>query len=173
RRVLRHEADAEDAFQATFLVLVRKAGTVQPRDHVGHWLYGVAYRTALRAKALEARRRVKERAAPRPQGHQDGIWQDVLPLLDQELSGLPEKYRIPVVLCDLEGKSRKEVAAVLGCAEGTLSSRLARARTLLARRLSRRDVTLSCGALAALLSAKGSSACVPPPLLSSTLRAAM
>ncbi|HEV3443099.1 MAG TPA: sigma-70 family RNA polymerase sigma factor [Gemmataceae bacterium] len=173
RRVLRHEADAEDAFQATFLVLVRKAGTVQPRDHVGHWLYGVAYRTALRAKALEARRRMKERAAPRPQGHQDGIWQDVLPLLDQELSGLPEKYRIPVVLCDLEGKSRKEVARILGCLEGTLSSRLARARTLLARRLCRRGVILSGGALASVLSAHGASSSVPVGLVSGTIKMAL
>ena len=173
RRVLRHEADAEDAFQATFLVLVRKAGTVQPPDHVGHWLYGVAYRTALRAKALEARRRMKERAAPRPQGHQDGIWQDVLPLLDQELSGLPEKYRIPVVLCDLEGKSRKEVARILGCLEGTLSSRLARARTLLARRLYRRGVVLSGGALAAVLSAYGAASSVPVGLASGTIKMAL
>jgi|GEM_PF-5362115 len=173
RRVLRHEADAEDAFQATFLVLVRKAGTVQPRDHVGHWLYGVAYRTALRAKALEARRRMKERAAPRPQGHQDGIWQDVLPLLDQELSGLPEKYRVPVVLCDLEGKSRKEVARILGCLEGTLSSRLARARTLLARRLCRRGVILSGGALASVLSAHGASSPVPVGLVSGTIKMAL
>jgi RNA polymerase sigma factor (sigma-70 family) len=173
RRVLRHEADAEDAFQATFLVLVRKAGTVQPRDHVGHWLYGVAYRTALRAKALEARRRMKERTAARPQELQDGIWKDVLPLLDQELSGLPEKYRIPVVLCDLEGKSRKEVARILGCLEGTLSSRLARARTLLARRLYRRGVVLSGGALATMLSAYGAVSSVPVGLASGTIKMAL
>ncbi len=110
RRTLHHEQDVEDAFQATFLVLVRKAGSVRPPDLVGHWLYGVAYRTAIRARALDARRRDKEKAMPRPAGPPTGIWQDVVPLLDRELSGLPEKYRIPVVLCDLEGKSRREVA---------------------------------------------------------------
>jgi RNA polymerase sigma factor (sigma-70 family) len=173
RRVLRNEADAEDAFQATFLVLVRKAGSVQPRELVGHWLHGVAYRTAVRAKALEARRRMKERAVFPPREAENGIWQDVLPLLDQELSGLPEKYRVPVVLCDLEGRSRKEAARVLGCVEGTLSSRLARARTLLAQRLSRRGVVLSGGALAALVTANGVSAAVPASLLHSTLSAAL
>ena len=173
RRILRNEADAEDAFQATFLVLVRKAGSVQPRELVGHWLYGVAYRTAVRAKALETRRQMKERADPPAGQAQDGIWQDVLPLLDQELSGLPEKYRVPVVLCDLEGRSRKEAARVLGCLEGTLSSRLARARTLLAQRLSRRGVTLSGGALAALVMANGVSAAVPASLVHSTLSAAL
>jgi RNA polymerase sigma-70 factor (ECF subfamily) len=173
RRILPNNHDVEDAFQATFLVLVRKAASVKPPDLVGHWLYGVAYRTAVRARAVEVKRRAKEQVMRRPAEQLQDVWQDALPLLDQELTGLPEKYRIPVVLCDLESKSRKEVAGVLGLSEGTLSSRLARGRALLGRRLSRRGVTLSCGALAALLSAKGSSACVPAPLLSSTLRAAM
>jgi RNA polymerase sigma factor (sigma-70 family) len=173
RRALHNEHDVEDAFQATFLVLVRKARSVKPRDLVGHWLYGVAYRTALRARSLDARRRDKEKAMPRPAAPSTGLWQDVMPLLDRELSGLPEKYRIPVVLCDLEGKSRKEVAGILGCSEGTLSSRLARARSLLAQRLSRRGVTLSGGALAALVAADGVLACVSAPLLSSTTKAAL
>jgi RNA polymerase sigma factor (sigma-70 family) len=173
RRVLHNEHDVEDAFQATFLVLVRKADSVQPRELVGHWLYGVAYRTALRAKALDAKRREKEKAMPRPPDHSNGVWQDVLPLLDQEVCGLPKKYRIPVVLCDLQGKSRKEVASVLGWSEGTLSSRLARARALLGRRLTRRGVALSGGALAELVSTNGASACVPPPLLISTMKAAI
>jgi RNA polymerase sigma-70 factor (ECF subfamily) len=173
RRTLHNEHDVEDAFQATFLVLVRKARSVKPRDLVGHWLYGVAYRTAVRARTLDARRRDKEKAMPRPVAPPTGLWRDVMPLLDRELSGLPEKYRIPVVLCDLEGKSRKEVAGILGCSEGTLSSRLARARALLAQRLSRRGVTLSGGALAALVAADGVSACVPAPLLSSTTKAAL
>jgi choice-of-anchor C domain-containing protein len=110
---------------------------------------------------------------PRPAAPSTGLWQDVLPLLDRELSGLPEKYRIPVVLCDLEGKSRKTVAGILGCSEGTLSSRLARARALLAQRLSHRGVTLSSGALAALMAADGALATVPAPLLNSTTKAAM
>jgi RNA polymerase sigma factor (sigma-70 family) len=173
RRILHNEHDVEDAFQATFLVLVRKAGSVQPRDLVGHWLYGVAYRTALRAQAQNAKPRDKEKAVPRPAEPTDERWQEVWPLLDQELNGLPQKYRIPVVLCDLEGKSRKEVAGVLGWSEGTLSSCLARARALLARRWSRRGVTCSGGAWAALVAANGISACVPAPLVSSTLKAAM
>jgi RNA polymerase sigma factor (sigma-70 family) len=173
RRTLRNEHDVEDAFQATFLVLVRKARSVRPRDLVGHWLYGVAYRTALRARALDARRRDKEKAMPRPAAPSTGLWQDVMPLLDQELSGLPEKYRIAVVLCDLEGKSRKEAAGILDCSEGTLSSRLARARTMLAQRLSRRGVSLSGGALATLVASDVVLACVPAPLLSSTTKAAL
>jgi choice-of-anchor C domain-containing protein len=173
RRTLRHAQDVEEAFLATFLVLVRKARSVKRRDLVGHWLYGVAYRTALRAKSLDARRRAKEQAMPRPAVQPPGAWQDVLPLLDQELTGLPEKYRIPVVLCDLQGKSRKEVAGALGCAEGTLSSRLARGRALLGRRLSRRGVTLAGGELAALVAANGASAGVPAHLLLSTTRAAL
>jgi RNA polymerase sigma factor (sigma-70 family) len=173
QRMLHNTHDVEDAFQATFLVLVRKARSVNPRNLVGHWLYGVAYRTALRAKSLDVKRREKEKAMPCSADSPSDSWQDVRPLLDAELNGLPEKYRIPVVLCDLEGKSRKEVAAELGCAEGTLSSRLARARALLARRLSRRGVTLSGEALAALVAANGASACVPASLFSSTLKAAM
>jgi RNA polymerase sigma factor (sigma-70 family) len=173
RRVLAHEHDVEDAFQATFLVLVRKAASVQPADLVGHWLYGVAYRTAVRARALYARRRARELAMRRVTEEPPGVWQDVLPLLDQELTGLPEKYRIPVVLCDLQGKSRKEVARVLGVSEGTLSSRLARARALLGRRLSRRGVTLAGGELAALVAANGASAGVPARLLLSTTKAAL
>jgi RNA polymerase sigma factor (sigma-70 family) len=173
RRVLANEHDVEDAFQATFLVLVHKAASVQPADLVGHWIYGVAHRTALRARALDARRRAKEQAMPRPIEQPSGVWQDVLPLLDQELTGLPEKYRIPVVLCDLQGKSRKEVAGTLGCSEGTLSSRLARARALLGRRLSRRGVTLAGGELAALVAANGASAGVPAHLLLSTTKAAL
>jgi RNA polymerase sigma factor (sigma-70 family) len=172
RRVLRNEHDVEDVFQATFLVLVRKAASIKPRDLVGHWLYGVAYRTAIRARALEARRRLKERTMA-PLATHDDRWQEVLPLLDQELNGLPEKYRIPVVLCDLEGKKRHEVARALGCPEGTLSSRLARARLLLARRLSRRGVVLSGGALAGLVAAHGAVANVPATLASSTTRAAL
>ena len=110
---------------------------------------------------------------PRPLGASSDQWEDILPLLDQELGALPEKYRIPIVLCDLEGKGRKEVAGILGCPEGTLSSRLARARTALAQRLSRRGVRLSGGALGALVAANGASAYVPAPLAISTTKAAM
>src|SRR5271165_4953421 len=105
QRVLHHAQDAEDAFQATFLVLARKAGSVVPRELVGNWLYGVAYRTALKAKAVAARRRVRERQVvemPEPPAPSGDVWPDLRPLLDRELERLPEKYRVPVVLCDLE-----------------------------------------------------------------------
>jgi RNA polymerase sigma factor (sigma-70 family) len=174
RRVLQQAQDAEDAFQATFLVLVRKAASIVPRDMVGNWLYGVAYRTALKLKGANATRRTKEREAPvmsasEPTG--DAMWQDLQPLLDQELHRLPDKYRVPVVLCDLEGKSRKDAARLLGWPEGTLSWRLASARSMLAKRLARHGLVLSAGSLALVL-AQQAVACVPPPLLVSTVQAA-
>src|SRR5262249_20449250 len=144
--------DAEDAFQATFLVAVRKAASVRPRELFGNWLHGVAYRTALEARARIARRRAKEKQVeelPHPaQAEPEAVWQELRPLLDRELSRLPDKYRVPVVLCDLEGRSRQEVARQLRLPEGTLSSRLATARKTLARRLSRYGPVLSGGLLA-------------------------
>src|SRR5260221_2161193 len=104
RRFLRNEADAEDAFQATFLVLVRRAGSVRPRGMVGNWLYGVAQNTARKAYAMNTRTRAKEREAgarPKPQTASED-WQQQHVLLDQELQALPDKYRAPIVLCDLE-----------------------------------------------------------------------
>jgi RNA polymerase sigma factor (sigma-70 family) len=174
RRVLRDGHDAEDAFQATFLVLVRKAASIMPRELVGNWLYGVAYRTALKARCMTARRRARERQVrdmPRSQTLDSGARDDLQARLDAELSRLPDKFRAPVILCELEGKSRRDVARQLGIAEGTLSSRLARARRLLARRLSSPTVPLSGGAVAALVSTQAASAAVPAPLLASTAKA--
>jgi len=173
-RLLRHRQDAEDAFQATFLVLAEKAGTVRPREAVGNWLYGVAYRTALKARTAAARRRARERLAPAtapapPAPEPDDDWR---PLLDRELQALPDKYRAPVVLCELEGLSRKEVAARLAIPEGTLSSRLAAARQLLAKRLARRGLALTAGAAVAALAPPTAGAGWPAPLLSSTVWAA-
>jgi RNA polymerase sigma factor (sigma-70 family) len=139
QRVLRHMHDAEDAFQATFLVLVRKAAAIRHPDALAGWLYGVAHLTAQKARLANAKRRAAEaRAAPGPTlkgTDPDG--------LDEELCGLPEKYRVPLVLCELEGRSRTEVAGQLGIPEGTLSSRLAKGRKMLAQRLRRHgwDVT--------------------------------
>jgi RNA polymerase sigma factor (sigma-70 family) len=176
RRVLNNLQDSEDAFQATFLVLVRKAGAIQRRALLGNWLYGVACRTARRARAMNIRRQKKEREAPHRKAacteSQDTSPEELLRHLDTELSRLPDKYRIPVVLCELEGKSRKEAARLLGLAEGTLSWRLAWARKLLGRRMARHGVALSAAGLAASLSGKASAA-VPLTLLNSTAKVAM
>ena len=145
RRILRNTHDAEDAFQATFLVLARKAPSIGQRELVGNWLYGAAYRAALEAKA--ARRRVRERqvsAMPEPEAAAEAQdWVDLRPVLDQELSRLPDKYRVPVALCDLQGRTRRDVARQLGIPAGTLSGRLATARRVLASRLARVGVALS------------------------------
>jgi RNA polymerase sigma factor (sigma-70 family) len=176
RRILRDRHDAEDAFQATFLVLVRKAASVMPRELVANWLYGVACHTARKARAVAARRRGRERqvaAMPEPEVSPAELWEELRPLLDQELGRLPPRYRAPVVLCDLEGKTRKEAARQLGWPEGTVSGRLARARALLAGRLARQGLTLSAGALAAALAGSKASACVPASLAVATARGAV
>jgi RNA polymerase sigma factor (sigma-70 family) len=172
RRVLGNEADAEDAFQAAFLVFVRKAPSIRSRELVGAWLYGVAFRTAMKARGAAARRRMKERRAatmnPTRTDSDDG-WDELLPLLDRELNRLSEKYRTPIILCELEGRPRKEAARKLGVPEGTLSSRLATGKRILARRLAgHRSAPAGCILTAAL--ARGT--CVPPPLLASTAKAA-
>jgi RNA polymerase sigma factor (sigma-70 family) len=172
RRVLPNPHDAEDAFQATFLVLVRKAASLKDRELVGNWLHGTAYRAALEARA--ARRRSRERQVnpmPEPEAPTTERWEDLRPFLDRELSRLPEKFRVPVVLCDLEGRTRREVARQLGIPEGTLSGRLTTARRKLARRLTRHGVLLSGAGLATVLSQSSVSACVPVPLAISTTKA--
>jgi RNA polymerase sigma factor (sigma-70 family) len=173
RRILGNEPDADDAFQATFLVLVRRAHVVRPRGLVGNWLYGVACRTAREARRAAAKRRLKEaKAMPRPEPAEQ-VWEELRPLLDQELARLPDRYRAPVVLCDLEGKTRKEAALQLGWPEGTLHSRLSRGRAMLARRLTRRGLGLSAGAAAVVIAGGARAACVAPALGLSTIRAAM
>jgi RNA polymerase sigma factor (sigma-70 family) len=175
RRLLRHAHDADDAFQATFLVLARKAASVVKRAAVGSWLYAVAYRTARKLRAVRARRQSWEKqvdALPHPEiAHSEP--QDWRPLLDGELSRLPEKFREPVVLCDLEGRTRKQAARLLGVPDGTLSSRLVTGRKLLAERLARRGVGLSAGALAAVLSEGAAAAPVAAPLVAATAQAAV
>jgi RNA polymerase sigma factor (sigma-70 family) len=174
RRVLHNEADAEDAFQATFLVLVRKAAAITDRATVGNWLYGVAHNTALKARAMTGRRRVKEREAagrPRP-GVKEDVGDDLRLLLDEELGRLPDRYRAAIVLCDLEGQPIKEAARLLGCPQGTVTSRLTRGRKLLAGRLARRGVALSGVPLAGVLGREATAALVPPPLVLATIKAA-
>ena len=174
RRVLRNEADAEDAFQATFLVLVRKAASIRCPNTVSNWLYGVAYNTALKAKAMNHKRQAKEReSATVPKAEARGeVWREVQALLDAELSGLPDKYRIPIVLCDLEGKTIKEAARHLGWPQGTVATRLTRGRAQLAKRLTRHGITLSWGVIAAALPQGEASAGVPGTLIHSTTKAA-
>src|SRR5579871_3879425 len=176
RRILGNVHDAEDAFQATFLVLVRKASSVRPREAVGNWLYGVAYRTALEARTRLLRRRTRERELvdiPHADNRPDACWFELQAVLDHELHRLPDKYRLAVVLCDLEGRSRKEVARQLAIPEGTLSSRLATAHKKLAWRLTRYGLSVSGASLAMLIAENAASACVPASLLVATLRAAM
>jgi RNA polymerase sigma factor (sigma-70 family) len=175
RRVLANHHDAEDAFQATFLVLVRKATAVVPREMVGNWLYGVACQTARKARTTTGKRKARERqvtAMPEPAAVEQDLWNDLQPLLDRELSLLPDKYRVPIVLCDLEGKTRKEAARQVGVPDGTLAARLARGQVLLAKRLGRQGLMLSGGSLAVLLSRDAATAGVPASVLSTTIKAA-
>jgi RNA polymerase sigma factor (sigma-70 family) len=176
RRVLHDPQDVEDAFQATFLVLVRKADSILKEESVASWLYGVAYRTAVRARAQRNRRHAREKpmmdvAREPPPAAEDG--RELRPVLDDVLHGLPEKYRAPLVLHYLDGKTKGETAQQLGWTEGTVSGRLARGRQLLRTRLARRGVSLA-GALAALEGASsGASAALPLALAEATLQSAL
>src|SRR5262245_17473567 len=174
RRILRSEADAHDAFQATFLVFLRKAGSIQPRAMVGNWLYGVAQRTSLKAKALRRMAAMSwaDESIASCDASRDQVQAELRDLLDWELSRLPDKYRAPVVLCELEGRTIKEAAQTLDCPAGTVASRLARGRDLLARRLTRQGFVISGAALAALLTNEAASAAVPTRLCFSLIEAA-
>jgi RNA polymerase sigma factor (sigma-70 family) len=175
RRVLPRHHDAEEAFQATFLVLARKATSVNHRETVAHWLHAVAYQTARKARALAFRRASRERGVselPEPESPACELTAELMQVVDEELNRLPDHYRAPVVLCDLEGRTRREASVRLGWPEGTVSSRLSRARALLARRLTRRGIGLSGALLAALLEQTRATAKMAPPLPSSTVRMA-
>jgi RNA polymerase sigma factor (sigma-70 family) len=169
RRVLRNPHDAEDAFQATFLVLARKVSSIRSNEMLASWLYGVAYRTALKAQAMNAKRRMKEKQASERPHAESSADEELLARLDHELNRLPDKYRVPVVLCELEGRTRKDVARILGVPEGTLSWRLAHAKKLLGRRLSRYGTV----AVSALLAESAASACLSPLLRGATAKAAL
>ncbi len=172
---LHHEQDAEDAFQATFLVLARRAASIRKTQSVSSFLYGVAYRIALRVKQRARRRKARELQAaggPIEKPRDDFAWRELQAMLDEEVARLPEKYRSPFVLCCLEGKSRDEAAHELRCKVGTISSRIARARHLLQTRLGKRGVTLSAALCAAVLWKQTAAATVPAMLASSTIQAA-
>jgi RNA polymerase sigma factor (sigma-70 family) len=175
RRVL-GDAEAEDAFQATFLLLARKATAIRRRESVGSWLHGAAYRIAARARADRARRQaIEHRAEPRPATGPglDAAWRELQAVLDEELHRLPDRYRAPLLLCYLQGLTHEEAAAQLGWPLGTVRSRLARARDRLRARLTRRGLALSAAAFATVLAAQSASAAVPAVLSDAALRAVL
>jgi RNA polymerase sigma factor (sigma-70 family) len=175
RQILRDEHDAEDAFQATFLILAGKARSIRKRDLLENWLYKVAYRVALQAKTASVRRRAAERESvdAMARSSPDAVPADLLAVLHEEVNRLPDKYRAPVVLCYLKGQTNDAAARQLGWPVGTVSGRLARARERLRLRLSRRGLALPSGLLVAALSPRAGSAAVPTGLMTATVRAAM
>ncbi|VTR95127.1 sigma-70 family rna polymerase sigma factor : RNA polymerase sigma factor, sigma-70 family OS=Singulisphaera acidiphila (strain ATCC BAA-1392 / DSM 18658 / VKM B-2454 / MOB10) GN=Sinac_7487 PE=4 SV=1: Sigma70_r2: Sigma70_r4_2 [Gemmata massiliana] len=168
RRIL-PEPDAEDAFQATFLVLAQKARTAAPRE-VANWLYGVARRAALLAHRSIVRRKERTGDMPDRPAESDPL-SELRAALDEELRRLPDAYRTVIVLCDLESRTRKEAALILGWPEGTVAGRLSRAREMLAKRLTKRGVTLPAGAVVLLVSRNATTAGVPGVLVTSTIEA--
>jgi RNA polymerase sigma factor (sigma-70 family) len=176
RRLLRDAQEAEDALQATFLVLARKAGSIRRGQSVGGWLHRVATRLAFRTRtraAKQPRCQPLEHDVPGPPSADELAWADLRPVLDEEVNRLPEKYRQPVVLCYLEGQTNEEAARRLGCPRGTILSRLARGRERLRSRLTRRGITLASGTLAALLASEATAATLPAPLVPLTVTAAL
>jgi RNA polymerase sigma factor (sigma-70 family) len=181
RHVLLQDHDAEDAFQATFLTLARKAGTIRDRRVLASWLYEVAYRIAVRSRAGVVRRRQQERESMaltetslRPDQEHQAAWNELRPVLHDEINRLPDKYRLPVILSYLEGRTNEEVAALLDWPVGTVKGRLSRARDLLRSRLVRRGLALSAAFLGTSLS-RGTvfAEVVPEALIESTVRRVM
>jgi RNA polymerase sigma factor (sigma-70 family) len=176
RRLLHNEHDAEDVFQAAFLLLARKAGVIRRQESVGSWLHGVTLRLALKARSQNLHRHTRERQAAqmRPKSaNLEAAWRQLHELLDQTLQKLPEKYRTVLLLCYLEGRTQEEVAKQLGCPLGTVRSRLAQGRKLLRDRLAKQGFTSTAGALTALLVANTASSAIEATLYRQTLTSAL
>lgn len=175
RRVLGDAHEAEDAFQATFLVLARRSRTLRAPDRLANWLYGVAYRVASKAKSKMPRKpssQPEQVAVAAPETPAAVEWDEIRSIMDEEMSRLPEKHRAALVLCYLQGRTHAEAARELGCPEGSMSWRLAEARETFRRRLVRRGVVLSAGLLALLLLENAAPAAVPPALVLTTVEIA-
>lgn len=180
RRVLGATSDAEDAFQATFLLLVQRGTAIRSPERLASWLYGVAHRIAVKARSRGHRRRqqtvsVEGEILPelsRQEGtSQEFAWRELLEVLDQELSALPDSQRLPLILCYLQGKTNIEAADQLGWPRGSISGRLSKARAVLRRRLVRRGLPLSAALLAYLLNKKATATPLPALLAEYTLNA--
>lgn len=177
KRILSNVSDADDAFQATFLVLVKKGAKLQQPGRLANWLYGVAFRTAKNVKSKRAQRsRVEREAGAMPAKSDkselsDMNYEQLWEVLDQEISQLPPKYALPLVLCYLEGKTNAEAATQLGWPEGSMSRRLSRAKDLLRSRMAKRGMAMTAVLLAAAVFSRPASACVPAKLVASTVEA--
>jgi RNA polymerase sigma factor (sigma-70 family) len=175
QRLLAHRQDAEDAFQATFLILARKAAAIGRRQLLANWLFGVARRAALNMRAMRARCARHEQSCgdlPDVQATIETPWDDLHAILDEELARMPAKYRLPLLLCGLEGMTHADAGKCLGWPTGTVAGRLSRGRELLRTRLLRRGVTVPAAALAAVLAPDAVSAAVPPQLIATSVRSA-
>jgi RNA polymerase sigma factor (sigma-70 family) len=176
RRLLGKSPEVDDAFQATFLILICKARSIRKAGSLASWLHGVAHRVALGIRTDLGRRRALERQSMRPNPHDPGLeaaWRELCTLLDEEVQRLAQRYRAPLVLCYLEGQTRDQAARQLGWSLRTLDRRLTRGRELLRLRLLRRGLTLSAGLLAGALGEQAACAAVPVTLLDTTRKAAM
>jgi RNA polymerase sigma-70 factor (ECF subfamily) len=178
RRIVEDVHAAEDVFQAVFLVLARKSTAIRRPELLANWLYGVACRIARKARVKAIRNEARRRwAVKTPTGEQlldlDLEWHELKQVLDEEISRLPEKYRVPLVLCYLHGQTNAQAAAQLGWPAGSMSERLSRAREILRKRLTRRGLNLSAALLAVLLSQKAAVAAVSPALVANTAETAV
>ncbi|HLW65300.1 MAG TPA: RNA polymerase sigma factor [Gemmataceae bacterium] len=172
RRLLRNQADAEDAFQATFLTLLRKGHSIRQKMALPNWLYRVAVRISLRQRSKSQKHSSAQTLTDVPVEHcpaDELAWREAAEVLDRELHGLPENYRSPLLLCCIEGRSYEEAAEELGCPVGTLAVRLMRAREMLRKRLVRRGLVLGAGFLAAQAFWPKAEAAIPPELLQCTI----